>query len=191
VTILTSFLAQFGTEVLAGYGIGTRLEFMLTSIAFAVGISATPMVGMAIGANRIARARRVAWTAAAVAFVALGVIGTLLSIFPDLWVSMFTDDPAVRDASRRYLHVSSPMLAFIGLNMGLYFSSQGAAKIIGPVLSQTGRLIFVAVGGSLLAAANATDTSFFMLAAGSMATLGLGTALAVHLTSWGPKPAKA
>ena len=107
------------------------------------------MVGMAIGANRVARARRVAWTAAAVAFVTLGVIGTLLSIFPDLWVSMFTDDPAVRDASRRYLHISSPMLAFIGLNMALYFSSQGAAKIIGPVLSQTGRLIFIAVGGSL------------------------------------------
>ena len=190
ITILTSFLAQFGTEVLAGYGIGTRLEFMLTSIAFAIGVSATPMVGMAIGANRVARARRVAWTAAAVAFVTLGVIGTLLSIFPDLWVSMFTDDPAVRDASRRYLHVSSPMLAFIGLNMALYFSSQGAAKIIGPVLSQTGRLIFIAVGGSLLASANATDTSFFMLAAASMATLGLTTALAVRLTRWGPKPAK-
>ena len=180
----------FGTEVLAGYGIGTRLEFMLTSIAFAIGVSATPMVGMAIGANRVARARQVAWTAAAVAFVTLGVIGTLLSIFPDLWVSMFTDDPAVRDASRRYLHISSPMLAFIGLNMALYFSSQGAAKIIGPVLSQTGRLIFIAVGGSLLASVNATDTSFFMLAAASMVTLGLTTALAVRLTRWGPKPAK-
>jgi putative MATE family efflux protein len=190
VTILTSLLARFGTEVLAGYGIGTRLEFMLTSIAFAVGVSATPMVGMAIGANRVARARRVAWTAAAVSFVTLGLIGTLLSIFPDLWVSLFTDDPAVRDASRRYLHISSPMLAFIGLNMALYFSSQGAAKIIGPVLSQTGRLVFIAVGGSLLAAANATDTSFFILTAASMATLGLTTALAVWLTSWAPGSAR-
>lgn len=191
VTILTSLLARFGNEVLAGYGIGTRLEFMLTSIAFAVGVSATPMVGMAIGADRVERARRVAWTAAAVSFVTLGVIGTLLSIFPDLWVSMFTDDPAVRDASRRYLHISSPTLAFIGLNMALYFSSQGAARIIGPVLSQSGRLIFVAVGGSMLASANATDTSFFMLTAASMATLGLTTALAVWLTSWDPKPATA
>jgi Na+-driven multidrug efflux pump len=149
------------------------------------------MVGMAIGANRVARARRVAWTAAAVAFVTLGVIGTLLSIFPDLWVSLFTDDPAVRDASRHYLHFSSPMLAFIGLNMALYFSSQGAAKIIGPVLSQTGRLVLVAVGGSMLTAAGAGQTAFFMLAAGSMMALGLGTALAVYLTAWGAKPGKA
>jgi putative MATE family efflux protein len=190
VAIITSMLARFGTEVLAGYGIGTRLEFMLTSIAFAVGVSATPMVGMAIGAGRVARARRVAWTAAAVAFVTLGLIGTLLSIFPDLWLSMFTDDPAVRDAGRRYLHISSPMLAFIALNMALYFSSQGAARIIGPVLSQTGRLIFIAAGGAWLTSINATDTSFFILTAASMATLGLTTALVVWMTSWQPRPAK-
>jgi putative MATE family efflux protein len=190
ITIITSMLARFGTEVLAGYGIGTRLEFMLTSIAFAIGVSATPMVGMAIGAGHVARARRVAWTAAAVAFVTLGLIGTLLSILPDLWLSMFTDDPAVRDAGRRYLHISSPMLAFIALNMALYFSSQGAAKIIGPVFSQTGRLVFIAVGGTWLTSINATDTSFFILTAASMATLGLTTALVVWLTSWQPRPAR-
>jgi putative MATE family efflux protein len=191
VTIITSMLAHFGTEVLAGYGIGTRLEFMLTSIAFAVGVSATPMVGMAIGANRIARARRVAWTAAAVSFVTLGLIGTLLSIFPDLWISMFTEDAGVRDAGARYLRVSSPMLGFIGLNMALYFSSQGAAKIIGPVLSQTGRLVFVALGGAWLTSIGASDTSFFILTAASMATLGLTTAFAVWITSWQPRPARA
>jgi putative MATE family efflux protein len=190
ITILTSMLAQFGTEVLAGYGIGTRLEFMLGSLAFAVGVSATPMVGMAIGANRIARARRVAWTAAVVAFVVLGLIGVVLSIFPGLWLNMFTDDAGVQDAGRRYLHISSPMLAFMGLNMALYFSSQGAAKILGPVLSQTGRLIFIAVGGSWLTSINATDTSFFILAAASMATLGLTTAFVVWMTSWQPRPRK-
>src|SRR4051794_25327543 len=47
ISIFTHLLAQFGTEVLAGYGIGARLEFMLTSIAFAVGIASVPMVGMA------------------------------------------------------------------------------------------------------------------------------------------------
>ena len=63
ISIFTHMLAQFGTEVLAGYGIGARLEFLLTSIAFAVGIASVPMIGMAVGAGRIARARRIAWTA--------------------------------------------------------------------------------------------------------------------------------
>ena len=58
ISIFTHMLAQFGTAVLAGYGIGARLEFMLTSVAFAVGIASVPMIGMAVGAGRIARARR-------------------------------------------------------------------------------------------------------------------------------------
>ncbi|MDB5577466.1 MAG: family efflux transporter, partial [Bradyrhizobium sp.] len=44
VAIFTHMLAKFGTEILAGYGVGARLEFMLTSIAFAVGIASVPMV---------------------------------------------------------------------------------------------------------------------------------------------------
>src|SRR5882757_3435963 len=56
ISIFTHMLAGFGTAILAGYGIGARLEFMLTSVAFSFGIASVPMIGMAIGAERIARA---------------------------------------------------------------------------------------------------------------------------------------
>jgi Na+-driven multidrug efflux pump len=46
ISIFTHMLAGFGTAVLAGYGIGARLEFMLTSIAFSIGIASVPMIGM-------------------------------------------------------------------------------------------------------------------------------------------------
>src|SRR5204862_941753 len=103
ISIFTHMLAGFGTQILAGYGIGARLEFILTSVAFAVGIASVPMVGMAIGAGRIARARRIAWIAGLVCFVAVGIGGNLVAIVPDLWVNIFTDDPGVRAASRQYL----------------------------------------------------------------------------------------
>src|SRR4029079_13965965 len=147
ITIFTHRLSRFGTETLAGYGIGARLEFMLTSIAFAVGIASVPMVGMAVGAGRVARARRIAWIAGVVSFLSVGAIATIIAIFPDLWVNIFTSDPGVRAASREYLHTAAPMYAFIGLSISMYFSSQGAAKVFGPVLAQTARLLFVAVGG--------------------------------------------
>lgn len=46
--------------MLAGYGIGSRLEFLLIPITFAIGIASVPMVGMAMGAGHVKRARRVA-----------------------------------------------------------------------------------------------------------------------------------
>ena len=65
ILIFTKIIAGFGTETLAGYGMGSRLEFLLVPIAFAFGIASVPMVGMAIGAGLVARARQVAWTAGA------------------------------------------------------------------------------------------------------------------------------
>ena len=72
ILIFTKILAGFGTETLAGYGMGSRLEFLLTPIAFAFGVASVPMVGMAMGAGLVARARRVAWTAGAAAGLIVG-----------------------------------------------------------------------------------------------------------------------
>jgi putative MATE family efflux protein len=187
ISIFTHFLARFGTEVLAGFGIGSRLEFMLTSLAFSFGIASVPMVGMAIGAERVARARKVALVAGVVSFVAVGVIATVIAIVPDIWVDIFTGDPGVRAAGRQYLSTAAPMYAFIGLAMSMYFSSQGAAKMLGPVLAQTARLAFIAGGGSWLVTRNATTADFFILAAVSMVLLGVLSAGSVFLTRWGPK----
>ena len=187
ISVFTHMLASFGTEILAGYGIGARLEYLLTSVSFSFGIASVPMIGMAIGAERIARARRIAWTAGSVAFVSVGAIATFIAIFPDLWVNIFTSDASVRAASRQYLATAAPMYAFIGLASAMYFSSQGAAKVLGPVLAQTARLVFVAAGGWWLSTHNATAANFFMLAAASMVVLGVLSASSVVMTRWGPK----
>ena len=187
ISIFTHMLAGFGTAILAGYGIGARLEFMLTSVAFAVGIASVPMIGMAIGAERIARARRIAWIAGVVSFVSVGAIASIVAIFPDLWVNIFTSDASVRAASRQYLSTAAPCYAFLGLAISMYFSSQGAAKVLGPVLAQSGRLAFIALGGWYLTTHDATPANFFALAAASMVLLGVLSACSVILTRWGSR----
>ena len=82
ILIFTKILAGFGTETLAGYGMGSRLEFLLTPIAFAFGVASVPMVGMAMGAGLVTRARQVAWTAGAAAGLTVGLIGLIVAIKP-------------------------------------------------------------------------------------------------------------
>jgi putative MATE family efflux protein len=187
ISIFTHMLAGFGTAVLAGYGIGARLEFLLTSLSFSFGIASVPMIGMAIGGGNVARARRVAWTAGSLSFVAVGAIACIIAVFPDLWVNIFTHDESVRAASREYLATAAPCYAFIGLASSMYFSSQGAAKMIGPVLAQSARLAFIAAGGFWLSTHDATAASFFALAAFSMVLLGTLSCLSVILTRWGAR----
>ena len=102
ILIFTKILASFGTETLAGYGMGSRLEFLLIPIAFAFGVASVPMVGMAIGAGLVTRARQVAWTAAAAAGLAVGLVGLIVAVKPVLWVSLFTSDPGVTAAAASY-----------------------------------------------------------------------------------------
>ena len=80
VLIFTKILAGYGTEMLAGYGMGSRLEFLLTPISFAFGVASVPMVGMAMGAGLVTRARQVAWTAGAAAAITVGTIGLIVAV---------------------------------------------------------------------------------------------------------------
>lgn len=185
ILILTRLVAQFGTNALAGYGIGTRLEFLLVPIAFAIGVASVPLVGMAIGAGKIARARRVAWVAAAVATVVLGLLGALLALAPDLWTNLFTQDASVVSSAAVYFHWAGPAYCLFGLGLCLYFSSLGAGKVGGPVLAGTLRLAVVAIGGWMLAVAQMPPWTIFALVALGMAAYGLAMVVAVRVTSWG------
>jgi putative MATE family efflux protein len=184
VLILTRLVADFGMEALAGYGIGARLEFLLVPIVFAVGVASVPMVGMAMGARDVERARQVAWTAAGVAVAALGVIGLAVTVAPDLWSGLFTTDPAVRAAANLYLRWAGPGFAFVGLGLSLYFASQGSGSVSAPVLAGTVRLLVIALGGWWVAAGNAPMWGLFALVGASMAAFGLSVAAAVYLTKW-------
>ena len=191
IMILTRLVATFGTEALAGYGIGTRLEFLLVPIAFAVGVASVPLVGMAIGAGRIARARRAAWTAAAVATALLGVLGLIVTLAPDVWTSLYSQDPSVLASAGSYFLWAGPFYGFFGLGLCLYFSSLGAGKAIGPVIAGTLRLLVVAVGGWLLASWQSPAWMIFALVGAGMAVYGLSTVLIVQMTAWGEEAKQA
>src|SRR6266404_5109221 len=184
VLILTRLVAGFGTEALAGYGIGGRLEFLLVPIAFAVGVASVPMVGMAMGARDVERARRVAWTAAGVAAAMVGAIGLIVTIAPDLWSGLFTGDRGVQAIANQYLRWAGPGFLFVGLGLSLYFASQGSGKVLAPVLAGTVRLLVIAVGGWWLTASDAPAWSLFALVGASMTAFGLCIAAAVYLTPW-------
>lgn len=184
ILVFTALVARHGVDVLAGYGIGSRLEFLLVPIAFGVGVAAVPMVGMAIGAGDVARARRVAWTAAAVSAALLGSLGLLFAIWPLLWAGMFTSNAAVLAAASQYLRLAGPAFAFFGVGLTLYFASQGARRVLGPVLASTLRFALVLAGGLALLALGAPAWTLFALVGVGMVVYGLATAWAVRITPW-------
>lgn len=185
VLVLTGLIARFGTNSLAGYGIGARLEFLLIPITFAIGVACVPLVGMAIGAGDVERARRIAWTGGAMSALILGVVGVVVATMPWLWANIFTDNRGVLVSAYSYLGWAGLAYGFFGLGLCLYFASQGAGKVLGPVLAGTVRLLVVSAGGWWLASQGAAEWSIFALIGIAMIVFGLLTATVVYFVPWG------
>ena len=143
------------------------------------------MVGMAIGAGNIARARRVTWTAGLVSAFNLAIVGAIVSITPDIWATIFTSDESVLTYARQYLRTVGPAFPFFGLGLTLYFASQGSGKVLGPVLAGTLRLALVVGIGAVLAMQQASAGDYFLLMAGVMLVYGISTVGAIMMTRWG------
>jgi putative MATE family efflux protein len=187
VVLLARFVASFGTAELAGFGIGVRLELLLVPIVFAIGVACVPMVGMAIGAGQVGRARRVAWTGAALSGLLIGAIGVMFAIWPGLWAGVFTSSEPVLAAAGIYLGIAGFAFPAYGVGLCLYFASQGSGKIVGPVLAGTVRLVVVILGGWLVFAQSMPFSSLAGVVAAGMLAYGVAAVAAVWLTPWGAR----
>ena len=141
-----------GPDAVAGYGTAARLEYLLIPLVFGLGAPMVALVGTSIGAGDRQRALRIALTGGALSFAVTGTIGVAAAVWPQAWLSLFGDDPAMLAAGVSYLRIVGPTFGFFGLGLSLYFASQGAGRLGWPLLAGMIRLV-IAVGGGWVAMA--------------------------------------
>jgi putative MATE family efflux protein len=147
--IATALTGHFGAGAIAGYGTASRLEYLLVPLVFGLGAPLVAMVGTCIGAGQRERALRATWAGAAIAFALSGAIGLAAALFPRPWLLLFGNDPAMLEAGSQYLRAVGPFYGFFGVGLVLYFASQGAGRLLWPVLGNIARLIVAGLGGWL------------------------------------------
>lgn len=147
VVLITGLVGPFGRDALAGYGLASRLDYLLIPLLFALGTASLTMVGTNIGAGRDERARAIAWRAAGISAAVTGTIGLLAALFPEAWIHLFSRDPEVVRVGSEYLTRVAPFYAFTGVGMALYFASQGAGKMVWPFSAGAARLGLVVLAG--------------------------------------------
>jgi putative MATE family efflux protein len=183
--ILTGFVGSFGTAALAGYGVGVRLELLQVPLVFAIGQALVVLVGTNIGAAQGARAKRIAWAGTAIAIGISLAIGLFVAVYPAAWIHIFSDDPAVLETGSLYLRIVAPFYALFGAGMALYFSSQGAGRMLLPVLAGTVRLVLVVAGGATVVALAGPLAAIFAVVAAGMVLFGGLITTAVYRAPWG------
>ncbi len=139
-----------GGDAIAGYGTGSRLEYLLVPLVFGLGAPLVVLVGTNIAAGQRARAMRVALTGGAIAFALTEAIGVAAALWPAAWLGLFSNDPGMLATGAKYLRIVGPTFGFFGLGLALYFASQGAGRLVWPLLAGLVRLV-IAVGAGWVA----------------------------------------
>ena len=182
--ITTALVGGFGTAAIAGYGTASRLEYLLVPLVFGLGGPLVAIVGTCIGAGQRERALRATWIGAGLAVAMTEAIGLWAAAFPHAWLSLFNSDPAMLDAGTEYLHAVGPLYGFFGLGLILYFASQGAGRLLWPVLGNIARLVVAASGGWLALQWGGGLTQVFIAQGMALAVYGLINALAMMGGAW-------
>ncbi|MCW5623491.1 MAG: MATE family efflux transporter, partial [Burkholderiales bacterium] len=127
------------------------------------------------------RALRIAMIGGALAFVMAETVGIAAALWPRAWLGLFGDDPAMIETGTVYLRIVGPAYGFFGLGLSLYFASQGAGRLLWPLLSGFVRLVIAIGGGWLLL--RATGSLGWLFAALALGLVVYGTTLVVAIRS--------
>jgi putative MATE family efflux protein len=176
--------AAGGADAVAGYGTGARLEYLLVPLTFGFGGPLVALVGTNIGAGQPARALRIALIGGGLAFVLTETVGIAAAIWPTAWLGLFGSDPQMIGTGTHYLRIVGPAYGFFGLGLALYFASQGAGRLLWPLMSGLARLVMAIGGGWIALRLTGSVTWLFAALTAALIIYGVMMATAVASGVW-------
>ena len=139
VIIVQGAINGFGSDTVAAYSVGGKIENLVTQFFPAIGMGISTFAGQNLGAGNLARIRRGFRTSfiimVAGAFLAFFVIRTCAVPFSYLFMDPGTTDPAIIDQAVQYSNTISWFFIPLGMIFIYRTGSQGLGSGIIPMIS--------------------------------------------------------
>lgn len=150
--ITTRILAGLGTSVVAGFGVASRIDAVVTMVVIGISASTAPLVGQNWGAglySRVDEALRLGYRYCLI----WGVIAAVIMwVGGSFFVSLISTDPDIFDTAVIYLYVVPISIGFMGMLNVANASFNALSKPLPPLVLSLSRLLLVYIPLALLAA---------------------------------------
>lgn len=130
-TMMVVLVTSFGSEVVAAYGIGSRILSLVIVPALGLAIATTALVGQNVGAGKINRAEKIGNLSYKVSFFGLSALGVLFFLFAETLTAFFVpDEPQVIRDGGYFIKIMSLSFGFMGVQQVLngLFNGTGFTK---------------------------------------------------------------
>lgn len=122
--LYSKFIIGYGTAAYAAHQVGLSIESLSFMPGAGMGIAAATLMGQALGARKLRRARISHREALRLAVLVMGMMALLFLAFPHLLMALFTSDPGVIDKGCVFLR----MVAFAQIPLALSFVYAGSLR---------------------------------------------------------------
>jgi Na+-driven multidrug efflux pump len=145
VMFLNRYMAHFGTDYVAAFGLATRLESFVSLPIFALSISLLTLVGMFYGAKRYDLLRSISWYGIGIGVLAAGGIGVVFYALPGAFLRIFTGERLILMIGSAYLRVDVLTFPTMAVAMILSRILQGMGYGLPRFIINVVRIFVVAV----------------------------------------------
>ncbi len=122
-----SIIRDFGAAAQAGFGVGSRVMQAIFLPVMAIAFSAAPIAGQNFGAKQPARVRETLRSAALISSVLMLLLTLICQWRPELFIHLFTSEPAVVAVGAQFLRI----ISWNFVAQGIIFTCSGMFQAMG------------------------------------------------------------
>jgi MATE family, multidrug efflux pump len=115
--VIMPLITVFGTGVVAAYGVGTRISAFGFMLVFGIGLGLSALIGQSMGAGKVERARKTAYTAIVLGTGIMTLLGIGAFFGARFIMERFFTDQAIIDYGIVMLRIFALGFPFIGFHI--------------------------------------------------------------------------
>jgi len=149
-SIITAIVATYGSEAVAAFGVGTRIESFIVIVVLALSMSLPPFISQNFGAGQIDRVKQGYMSSIKFVMMWQGGLYLILLVTAGYIANLFADDPMVAGIIVMYLMTVPIVHGLAGVTILTNSSLNALHKPMASIVLNIIRLFFLAIPAAFI-----------------------------------------
>lgn len=149
-SIITAIVASYGSEAVAAFGVGTRIESFVVIVVLALSMSLPPFISQNFGAGQIERVKEGYFSSIKFVMLWQGALYLILLVTAGYIANIFAEDPKVAEIIVLYLMTAPIVHGLVGVTILTNSSLNALHKPMASIVLNIIRLFVLAIPAAYL-----------------------------------------